>query len=155
MAKLTSAFAILLQVVVSILHYADASPTPSLTAAKSDVSVQVRGQTFVNKVGARDSGRPRHRRLNHAFQGIVGFGLIPSDFRESTGDTLGGIGSAMTLKLGTWAKTSSGTYTGTLVMHPDRGFNVYVPSFAASACSCLSPFSQRRYSRCPRSSTRN
>ncbi|KAF4569963.1 hypothetical protein EYR40_008946 [Pleurotus pulmonarius] len=104
MAKLTRTFAVLLQV-VSILHPTDASPTPSLTAAKSDVSVKVRGQTFVNK-------------------GIVGFGLIPSDFRESTGDTLGGIGSAMTLKLGTWAKTSSGTYTGTLVMHPDRGFNV-------------------------------
>ncbi|KAG9223789.1 hypothetical protein CCMSSC00406_0004870 [Pleurotus cornucopiae] len=104
MVKSTSAFAVLLQV-VSVLHHVDASPTPSLTAAKSDVSVKVRGQTFINK-------------------GVVGFGLIPSDFRESTGDTLGGIGSAMTLKLGTWAKTSSGTYTGTLVMHPDRGFNV-------------------------------
>lgn len=136
MVKLTSAFAVLLQV-VSVLHHADASPTPSLTAAKSDVSVKVRGQTFINKVCARDSCRPRCRHLHHCFQGIVGFGLIPSDFRESTGDTLGGIGSAMAFKLGTWAKTSSGTYTGTLVMHPDRGFNVYILPFPAPDFSCL------------------
>ena len=31
-------------------------------------------------------------------QGLVGFGLIPSDFKDSTGDTLGGIGSALAIK---------------------------------------------------------
>ncbi|KAF9556491.1 hypothetical protein CPC08DRAFT_737062 [Agrocybe pediades] len=56
--------------------------------------------------------------------GLVGFGLIPSDFLESTGDTIGGIGSAIAIKRGTWASHANGTFTGTLVVHPDRGFNV-------------------------------
>ena len=56
----------------------------------------------------------------------MGFGLIPSDFIESTGDTIGGIGSAIAIKRGTWTARSDGTFTGTLVVHPDRGFNVYV-----------------------------
>ena len=62
-------------------------------------------------------------------QGLVGFGLIPSNFRDSIGDTMGGIGSAITLKRGTWKRSHDGTYTGTLLVQPDRGFNVYdVPS---------------------------
>ncbi|KAF8883998.1 hypothetical protein BD779DRAFT_1674303 [Infundibulicybe gibba] len=75
-------------------------PTPNPT----EVSAVLNGKAYINK-------------------GFVGFGLIPSNFRESTGDTLGGIGSAMTMKLGTW-KASRGVYTGTFLAHPDRGFNV-------------------------------
>ncbi|KAF5316148.1 hypothetical protein D9619_006606 [Psilocybe cf. subviscida] len=76
------------------------------SAANAAVSVTVDGLTYVNK-------------------GLVGFGLIPSDFLESTGDTLGGIGSAIAIKPRTWTGPhSDGTYTGTLVVHPDRGFNV-------------------------------
>lgn len=71
------------------------------------ISVKLNGQTYVNK-------------------GLVGFGLIPSNFRESTGDTLGGIGSAMAIKYGTWKATKTG-FEGTLVVHPDRGYNVYAP----------------------------
>ncbi|KIY62456.1 hypothetical protein CYLTODRAFT_494631 [Cylindrobasidium torrendii FP15055 ss-10] len=56
--------------------------------------------------------------------GLVAFGLIPSDFIESTGDTLGGIGSATTLKPGSWKALDNGTFTGTLVVEPDRGYNV-------------------------------
>jgi hypothetical protein len=56
-------------------------------------------------------------------KGIVGFGLIPSDFKESTGDTLGGFGSALAIKYGTF-KHAHGKFKGTFVMHPDRGFNV-------------------------------
>jgi hypothetical protein len=58
-------------------------------------------------------------------QGIVGFGLIPSDFKESTGDTLGGFGSALAIKYGTF-KHAHGKFKGTFVMHPDRGFNMCV-----------------------------
>ncbi|KAJ3567531.1 hypothetical protein NP233_g6310 [Leucocoprinus birnbaumii] len=68
-------------------------------------SVSLGGVTYVNK-------------------GLVGFGLIPSNFKESTGDTLGGIGSAIALKPGTWTIGSNGQYTGTLIVHPDRGYNV-------------------------------
>ena len=56
-------------------------------------------------------------------KGIVGFGLIPSNFTESTGDTLGGIGSAIAIKRGTW-QLANGSYMGTLEVRPDRGFNV-------------------------------
>ncbi|KIK63497.1 hypothetical protein GYMLUDRAFT_197129 [Collybiopsis luxurians FD-317 M1] len=79
--------------------------TPTTSAPSSAVSVTLDGVTYVNK-------------------GIVGFGFIPSDFIESTGDTFGGVGSAIALKYGTWRSRSDGTYTGTLVVHPDRGFNV-------------------------------
>lgn len=66
---------------------------------------------------------------------MVGFGLIPSDFRDSVGDTLGGIGSGIDIKRGTWAQTAFGTYTGTFVVTPDRGFNVYVISIFCSGIS--------------------
>ncbi|KAL0581259.1 hypothetical protein V5O48_000742 [Marasmius crinis-equi] len=81
-----------------------ASSTASPIRARDD-SVKLDGVKYVNK-------------------GLVGFGLIPSDFRESTGDTLGGIGSAIAFKRGTWTKNTNGSYTGTLVARPDRGFNV-------------------------------
>jgi len=46
---------------------------------------------------------------------------------ESTGDTLGGIGSAIALKYGTRKEQANGSYTGTFVVQPDRGFNVISP----------------------------
>ncbi|CAL1710831.1 unnamed protein product [Somion occarium] len=77
-----------------------AEPDPSFAT-----SVKLNGVTFVNK-------------------GLVGFGLIPSDFKESTGDTLGGIGSAIALKKGTFQQNADGTFSGTFITQPDRGFNV-------------------------------
>jgi hypothetical protein len=85
--------------------------TPSLCSAAitaRDDKVKLGGRTFVNK-------------------GLVGFGFIPHNARESTGDTIGGIGSAIALKPDTWKLNDNGTYLGTLIVHPDRGFNVYVP----------------------------
>ncbi|TCD61258.1 hypothetical protein EIP91_008707 [Steccherinum ochraceum] len=72
---------------------------------KFAVSVNLNGVTFVNK-------------------GLVGFGLIPSDFVESTGDTLGGIGSAIAIKPSSFKPNGDGTFGGTLIAQPDRGFNV-------------------------------
>ncbi|KAG8956579.1 hypothetical protein FRC04_000057 [Tulasnella sp. 424] len=57
-------------------------------------------------------------------KGLVAFGYIPANARDSTGDTLGGLGSAIALKLGSFAKASNGTFKGTLVVQPDRGYNV-------------------------------
>ncbi|KAJ7669756.1 esterase-like activity of phytase-domain-containing protein [Mycena rosella] len=79
--------------------------TPAQTAATTAVSVSLGGVTYVN-------------------QGLVGFGRIPSNFTESTGDTLGGIGSAIAIKYGSWQERANGSFTGTLVVQPDRGFNV-------------------------------
>ncbi|KAH9852586.1 esterase-like activity of phytase-domain-containing protein [Lenzites betulinus] len=75
-------------------------PDPSFA-----VNVTVGGKQYVNK-------------------GLVGFGLIPSNFKESTGDTIGGIGSAIALKRGSFSKLANGSFTGTAVVQPDRGFNI-------------------------------
>lgn len=88
-------------------HLALASLRFACAKEKSSVvnSVTLEGTTYVNK-------------------GLVAFGLIPSDFRDSTGDTIGGIGSAIALKPNTWTSSKSGHFSGTLIVHPDRGFNV-------------------------------
>ncbi|KAG8964151.1 hypothetical protein FRC03_002159 [Tulasnella sp. 419] len=57
-------------------------------------------------------------------KGLVAFGLVPSRARDSTGDTLGGLGSAVAIKRGTFKKTINGTFVGTFVTQPDRGYNV-------------------------------
>jgi len=75
-------------------------PNPSLA-----ISVQLDGRTFVNK-------------------GLVAFGLIPSNATESTGDTIGGIGSAIAVKRGTFRQSFDGSFSGTLTVQPDRGFNI-------------------------------
>jgi hypothetical protein len=67
-------------------------------------------------------------------QGLVAFGFIPSKAKDSTGDTLGGIGSAARLKFGTFKAKKDGTFTGTFIAQPDRGFNVcvHIPNSSAS-----------------------
>ncbi|KAF9526397.1 esterase-like activity of phytase-domain-containing protein [Crepidotus variabilis] len=57
-------------------------------------------------------------------KGLVAFGYIPSDFKDSTGDTLGGYGSAIALKRGSWKEGRDGTFSGVLLTQPDRGYNV-------------------------------
>jgi hypothetical protein len=37
---------------------------------------------------------------------------------------MGGIGSAIALERGSFKQNSDGTYSGTLIVQPDRGFNV-------------------------------
>ncbi|KAG8918311.1 hypothetical protein FRC02_002463 [Tulasnella sp. 418] len=57
-------------------------------------------------------------------KGIVAFGLIPARAKDSTGDTLGGFGSAIAIKRGTFKKTKEGTFVGSIIAQPDRGYNV-------------------------------
>jgi hypothetical protein len=56
-------------------------------------------------------------------QGLVGVARVPSDAREQFGDTLGGFGSAIAVDLNSWKKNRDGSYTGSLFMVPDRGWN--------------------------------
>lgn len=100
----------LLQAVVWALSLALLRASP-VRKASSDTSVVLNVQTYINK-------------------GIVAFGRIPSDAVESTGDTLGGLGSAMAIKYGTWKDVGNGSFSGTLVVHPDRGYNVCVCQLA-------------------------
>ncbi|CAE6401815.1 unnamed protein product, partial [Rhizoctonia solani] len=57
-------------------------------------------------------------------QGLVGFGYIPASARDSYGETLGGLGSAIALQKGTFKAGLNGTFTGRLIAQPDRGYNV-------------------------------
>ena len=116
-----------------------AQPNP-----KFAVSAKLNGATFVNKVGLATSRTGTRPQFDLCAQGLVGFGLIPSDFLESTGecclrfhrhlcsprcttgDSLGGIGSAIALRQGSFKQNKNGTFSGTLVTQPDRGFNVCV-----------------------------
>lgn len=48
-------------------------------------------------------------------KGLVGFGIIDSSLRDSNGETIGGIGSAIEVKPHSWSrKGESDVYTGTL-----------------------------------------
>ncbi|EMD36215.1 hypothetical protein CERSUDRAFT_74243 [Gelatoporia subvermispora B] len=108
MAKFTVALQLYLAYCLSLVA---AGPLKKLAASPTEpdpsfaVSVKVAGQTFVNK-------------------GLVAFGLIPSNFTDSTGNTFGGVGSAIAIKPGSFAQTADGNFTGTLIVQPDRGFNV-------------------------------
>src|SRR5215469_8281250 len=73
-------------------------------AAAAQQSVVFEGSTFVN-------------------QGLVGVARVPSDARDQFDDTLGGFGSAMAMDLNSWKRNRDGSYTGTLFMVPDRGWN--------------------------------
>src|SRR5262245_9042855 len=56
-------------------------------------------------------------------QGLVGVARVPSNAIDKFGDTLGGFGSGMTVQSNSWKKRQNGSYTGTLLMLPDRGWN--------------------------------
>ncbi|KAG8884668.1 hypothetical protein FRB98_002268 [Tulasnella sp. 332] len=62
---------------------------------------------------------------SYVSKGMVAFGLIPSNATDSTGTTIGGIGSAIAIKRGTWARSADGkSYSGCFIVQPDRGYNV-------------------------------
>ena len=53
---------------------------------------------------------------------LVGVARVPSDARDSLGETLGGFCSGMALVPRSWRQASNG-FTGTFAMLPDRGWN--------------------------------
>jgi hypothetical protein len=67
-------------------------------------SVKFEGDTFVN-------------------QGLVGVARVPSNAVDKFGDTMGGIGSGMAMDLQSWRQEPNGSYSGTLYMLPDKGWN--------------------------------
>ncbi|KAL9937735.1 hypothetical protein V8E36_003280 [Tilletia maclaganii] len=89
---------------LSLLATVSASPVQAQTdkITRRDGSVLFDDRTFVNK-------------------GLVGFGRISGDAKDSYGETLGGFGSAIAIP--TSRKNRDGTYTITLLGDPDRGHN--------------------------------
>ena len=74
----------------------------AVTAA--DVTVDAGGMTLVD-------------------HGLVGFGRIASNTKDKFGETFGS-GSAMAFDAASWKLGADGTYTGTMYLLPDRGYNV-------------------------------
>lgn len=77
-------------------------------------TVTINNQTFVN-------------------QGLVGVGRMPADLKDKFGETFGSF-SAFTFQPGSWQRNANGSYSGTLVTQPDRGYNVagttnYIPRY--------------------------
>lgn len=58
----------------------------------------------------------------YIYEELAGFGYIPSDARDQTGDTIGGIGSSIAIDPNTWVRVGN-SYTGILYALPDRGWN--------------------------------
>lgn len=65
----------------------------------------------------------------YAYTELAGYGYVPGDARDRFGDTIGGIGSAVALEPGSWARSGDGAggadgsvYTGVLWALPDRGW---------------------------------
>ncbi|KAG8845516.1 hypothetical protein FRB96_002484 [Tulasnella sp. 330] len=62
---------------------------------------------------------------SYVSKGMVAFGVLPSNARDSTGTTIGGFGSAIAIKRGSWTKSVDGkSYSGSFIVQPDRGYNV-------------------------------
>lgn len=58
----------------------------------------------------------------YIYEELAGYGYIPSNARDKTGDTIGGIGSSIAIDKSTWRKEGS-SYKGVLYALPDRGWN--------------------------------
>ncbi|RFC44479.1 MAG: hypothetical protein DVB28_001038 [Verrucomicrobia bacterium] len=91
---------------ISFTAHAVTYTTPNLdsTAVGASRSVTLEGSTFVN-------------------QGLVGVGVFAADAIDGLGDTLGSF-SSFKVDLSSWRKTSNGSYAGSLLTLPDRGYNV-------------------------------
>jgi len=86
----------------------------AVSAQAEPVIRSLSGRSFVNK-------------------GLVGVGRIPANTKDKFGETLGSF-SAMAMQPGSWVRNADGSYSGTLLMQPDRGYNVsnttnYTPRF--------------------------
>jgi hypothetical protein len=58
----------------------------------------------------------------YTYNGLAGYGFIPSDARDKFGDTIGAIGSAIAIDQKSWVCTGDGTHQGIIWALPDRGW---------------------------------
>ena len=62
---------------------------------------------------------------SYSYNALAGYGFIPGTDRDSVGDTIGGIGSAIAIKPESWTRHANGSYTGVLFAQPDRVSRFY------------------------------
>src|SRR5262249_34216348 len=84
---------------------------PHTIAVAGDVATTLRPTVFVN-------------------HGLVGVGRIPASKLDSFGETFGSVSS---MQITNWVKNANGSFTGTLNILPDRGYNIgsFFSDFAA------------------------
>ena len=58
----------------------------------------------------------------YVYEELAGYGYLPSNGRDKTGDTLGGIGSSIAMDKNSWKKEGK-SYKGLVYALPDRGWN--------------------------------
>ncbi|KAK3723016.1 hypothetical protein LTR37_002162 [Vermiconidia calcicola] len=58
----------------------------------------------------------------YMYEELAGYGYLPSNGRDETGDTLGGIGSSIAMDIKSWRKEGK-SYKGLMYCLPDRGWN--------------------------------
>lgn len=58
----------------------------------------------------------------YRYNGLAGYGYVPSNATDKYGDTLGGYGSAIAIDQSSWKKTGDSSYSGILYALPDRGW---------------------------------
>lgn len=58
----------------------------------------------------------------YTYQELGGYGYIANDARDKFGDSIGGIGSAISFQPNTWTLLANGSYVGVLWTLPDRGW---------------------------------
>jgi hypothetical protein len=94
-------FALLAPILLSTSASGRPAGRPKDGTIPAGTTTTFNGQTFVNK-------------------GLVGFGAVPPSTLDSTGLTLGGLGSAAQFVPGSWRrKGKSNLYSGTLITQPD------------------------------------
>lgn len=74
----------------------------------------VQGKHVVNQTTCGDN--------RYQYNGLAGYGYVPSNATDKYGDTLGGYGSSIAIDQSSWKKTDNGSYSGIVYALPDRGW---------------------------------
>lgn len=109
----------------------------ALVAAVPSPELNVRANKPVNETTC--AGK------HYKYNGLAGYGFIPSNARDRFGDTIGGIGSSAALDLKAWRQTGKNTYKGIIWTLPDRGWL----DLRFTRQECLANFAFQEYPRYP------
>ena len=85
--------------------------------------VQAAALTLLPAIAAAYVGQTVCNGQTYTYNELAGFGYISGSSRDVFGDTIGGIGSAISVPRQSIVKLPNGDYEGLLYAQPDRGWN--------------------------------
>lgn len=88
--------------------------TTALPFAAAAAVGRDQGKHVVNQTTCGDN--------TYQYNGLAGYGSVPSNATDKYGDTLGGCGSSIAIDQSSWKKTGNDSYSGILYALPDRGW---------------------------------